>query len=51
MATVVKREVPLVITSLGARTDVNDAVHAYGGHTLHDVIDIPSKRPAMHSTR
>ncbi|MGC4080263.1 MAG: nitronate monooxygenase family protein [Rubrivivax sp.] len=32
-------KVPLVITSLGARTDVNDAVHAWGGIVLHDVIN------------
>jgi nitronate monooxygenase len=31
--------VPIVITSLGARTDVNDAVHSYGGVTLHDIIN------------
>ncbi len=31
--------VPIVITSLGARTDVNDAVHAWGGIVLHDVIN------------
>jgi nitronate monooxygenase len=38
MAMVVKYKVPIVITSLGARTDVNDAVHSYGGVTLHDII-------------
>ena len=27
----VKHEVPVVITSLGARQDVNDAIHSYGG--------------------
>ena len=31
MAMVVKYKVPIIITSLGARTDVNDAIHAYGG--------------------
>src|SRR3546814_15282429 len=31
--------VPIVITSLGARTDVNDAVHGWGGVTFHDVIN------------
>ena len=35
----VKYKVPVVITSLGARTDVNDAVHSYGGVVLHDVIN------------
>ena len=33
-----KYKVPIMITSLGAREDVNDAVHAWGGITLHDVI-------------
>ncbi len=35
----VKRKVPIVITSLGAREDLNQAIHAYGGITLHDVIN------------
>jgi nitronate monooxygenase len=35
----VKYQVPIVITSLGARTDVNDAIHSYGGIVLHDVIN------------
>lgn len=39
LATVVQRKVPIVITSLGAREDVNQAVHAYGGTVLHDVIN------------
>lgn len=34
----VKYKVPIVITSLGARTEVNDAIHSYGGIVLHDVI-------------
>ncbi len=34
-----KYRVPLVITSLGARTDVNEAVHAWGGIVLHDIIN------------
>ena len=34
----VKYKAPLVITSLGARTDLNDAIHSYGGVTMHDVI-------------
>jgi nitronate monooxygenase len=33
-----KYRVPVVITSLGARADVNDAVHGWGGIVLHDVI-------------
>jgi len=36
---VVKHRVPLVISSLGARREVNDAIHSYGGHVLHDVIN------------
>ncbi|RPH59521.1 MAG: nitronate monooxygenase, partial [Burkholderiales bacterium] len=39
MALCVKYKVPIVITSLGARTDVNDAIHGYGGIVLHDVIN------------
>ena len=35
----VKHKVPIVITSLGARLEVNDAIHSYGGITLHDVIN------------
>jgi nitronate monooxygenase len=34
-----KYKVPIIITSLGARTDVNDAVHAWGGVVMHDVIN------------
>jgi nitronate monooxygenase len=32
-------KVPVVITSLGARTDINNAVHAWGGVVLHDIIN------------
>jgi nitronate monooxygenase len=39
MAMCAKYKVPIVITSLGARTDVNDAVHAWGGVVLHDIIN------------
>ncbi|HEX7638912.1 MAG TPA: nitronate monooxygenase family protein [Burkholderiaceae bacterium] len=39
MAVCAKYKVPIVITSLGARTDVNDAVHAWGGIVLHDIIN------------
>ena len=35
----VKYKVPIIITSLGAREDVNQAVHGYGGVVLHDVIN------------
>jgi len=38
LALCVKWKVPIVITSLGAREDVNHAIRAYGGITLHDVI-------------
>jgi nitronate monooxygenase len=47
MAMVVKYKVPIVITSLGARTDVNDAVHSYGGVTLHDIINNTFARKAI----
>lgn len=39
LALCAKYKVPIIITSLGARVDVNDAVHAYGGIVLHDVIN------------
>lgn len=39
LALCVKYKVPMVITSLGARTDVFDAIHSYGGIVFHDVID------------
>lgn len=39
LALVVKHQVPVVICSLGAREDVYDAVHSYGGIVLHDVIN------------
>lgn len=39
LATIVEFEVPIVITSLGARPEVNDAVHSYGGIVLHDVVN------------
>jgi len=35
----VKYKVPIVITSLGAKTFVNDAIHSYGGIVLHDIIN------------
>jgi nitronate monooxygenase len=38
MALCEKYKVPIVITSLGAREDVNKAVQAWGGITLHDII-------------
>jgi len=47
MAVCAKYRVPIVITSLGARSDVNDAVHAWGGVVLHDVIDDRFARKAV----
>ena len=35
----VKYKVPVVITSLGARPELNEAIHGYGGIVLHDVIN------------
>jgi nitronate monooxygenase len=40
-------KVPIVITSLGARTDVNDAVHAWGGVVMHDIINNGFARKAI----
>ena len=34
----VQHKVPLIITSLGARPEVNAAIHSYGGYVMHDVI-------------
>ncbi|WP_308517249.1 nitronate monooxygenase family protein [Sphingomonas flavescens] len=42
-----KWKVPIVITSLGARVELNDAVHGWGGITLHDVIDDRFARKAV----
>ena len=39
MEVVVRYKVPVIITSLGARTDVNDAIHSYGGVVMHDIIN------------
>jgi nitronate monooxygenase len=43
----VKYRAPIVITSLGAREDVNQAVHSYGGIVLHDVINDRFARKAI----
>jgi nitronate monooxygenase len=40
-------KVPIVITSLGARVELNEAVHGWGGITLHDVIDDRFARKAI----
>ncbi|WP_294120982.1 nitronate monooxygenase family protein [Sphingomonas sp.] len=47
MMTCAKWKVPIVITSLGARTELNDAVHGWGGITLHDIIDDRYARKAI----
>ena len=47
VATCEKWKVPLVITSLGARAELNDAVHAWGGITFHDIIDNRFARKAV----
>ena len=39
LALCVKYKVPMIITSLGAREDVNAAIHSYGGIVMHDIID------------
>ena len=43
----VKWKVPVVITSLGARQEVNDAIHSYGGIVLHDIINIVFAHKAL----
>ena len=45
--TTAKWKVPITITSLGARADLNDAVHGWGGITLHDIIDDRFARKAV----
>ena len=47
MATCEKWRVPLLITSLGAREEVNAAAHGWGGIVLHDVIDDAFARKAI----
>ena len=47
MMTCAKWKVPIVITSLGAREELNHAVHAWGGITLHDIIDDRYARKAI----
>ncbi|MEL7054840.1 MAG: nitronate monooxygenase family protein [Pseudomonadota bacterium] len=43
----VKYKVPVVITSLGARVEVNEAIHSYGGIVLHDIINTIFARKAL----
>ena len=47
MAVCEKWKVPIVITSLGAREELNHAVHSWGGITLHDIIDDRFARKAV----
>jgi nitronate monooxygenase len=43
----VKYKVPMIITSLGAREDVNEAIHSYGGIVMHDIISNRFARKAI----
>lgn len=43
----VKHKVPLVITSLGARPEVNEAIHSYGGIVMHDIINVVFAHKAL----
>lgn len=43
----VKYKVPVVISSLGARVEVNEAIHSYGGVVLHDIINDKFARKAI----
>ncbi|MEN9886836.1 MAG: hypothetical protein RL758_1414, partial [Pseudomonadota bacterium] len=47
MGLCVKYKVPLIITSLGAREDVNQAAHSYGGIVMHDIINNRFARKAI----
>lgn len=47
LALCVKHKAPIVITSLGAREEVNKAVHSYGGIVLHDIINIVFAHKAL----
>jgi len=47
MALCVKYKVPIIITSLGAREDINQAAHSYGGVVLHDIINNKFARKAI----
>ena len=47
LVTCEKWQVPIIITSLGAREDLNTAVKNWGGITLHDVIDDRFARKAI----
>jgi len=47
MALCVKYQVPVIITSLGAREEINQAAHSYGGVVLHDIINNRFARKAI----
>ena len=47
MNVIVEHRVPIVITSLGARPEINDAIHSYGGIVLHDVVSNEFARKAI----
>ena len=47
MAVCVKYKVPIYISSLGAREDINAAAHSHGGVVLHDVINNKHARKAI----
>ena len=47
MASCAKYKVPIIITSLGARVDINEAVHGWGGVVLHDIINTTHAHKAI----
>jgi len=47
LAVCARYKVPIIITSLGARTDLNQAVHGWGGIVLHDIINNTFARKAI----
>ena len=47
LMTCAKYKVPMVITSLGARVELNEAVHSWGGITMHDIINVFFARKAL----
>ncbi|MEZ5939675.1 MAG: nitronate monooxygenase family protein [Hyphomonadaceae bacterium] len=47
LALCVKYKVPIIITSLGARPEVNEAIHSYGGIVMHDIINVAFAHKAL----
>jgi nitronate monooxygenase len=47
LALCVKYKVPMIITSLGARPEVNAAIHSYGGMVMHDIINVVFAHKAL----